>query len=587
MLAAFPLIAMPGIGVLYGAPFLAVAVGIRAKQPGAAAAGLLCLGVLPVAILTTRGVFPPVGLLDLLFAFLYVRSLRALLRYHAIVSPESSVPPGRLSVRWILLPPLLLSLVSFPILISIHVIPTGSMEESLLIGDHVVAERASAWNGRALRRGDIIIFRYPIDLSQTFVFRVVGVPGDRLRLINKQVYLNGKLIEEPYVIHKTPYMDAYRDNFPSSPNTQVYEPALDMLDNHVVDQEVVVPPRKYFAMGDNRDLSLDSRYWGFVPHENIIGKPLVIYWSYDAPTERLQDSTISLAHLQDLVLNFFTRTRWTRTFQLIHPYALSDKAAEQADATAQFNLGLPVNPKDGLGYVWIPPGTFQMGCVSHDTQCDQDENPRHPVEISKGFWMGRTEVPVGVYKQFVSKTGDIFELPEKSPDSNPGWKEDTHPIVNVSWWDAKAYCEWAGGRLPSEAEWEYAARGGKEGQKYPSGNGITHNDANFRGTDDNWEKIAPVGSFPPNDHGLYDMAGNVWEWVADWYEEDHYSSLPEDSSSLDPFNELGQPQRVLRGGSWIDYPDGLRSSNRFGHRPEHSRNFIGFRCAREVLSSHP
>ena len=91
---------------------------------------------------------------------------------------------------------------------------------------------------------------------------------------------------------------------------QVYEPALDMLENHVENGEVVVPEGRYFALGDNRDLSLDSRYWGFVPRENIIGKPLVIYWSYDAPTERLQDSGVSFAHIKDLVLNFFTKTRW-------------------------------------------------------------------------------------------------------------------------------------------------------------------------------------------------------------------------------------------------------------------------------------
>ncbi len=218
-------------------------------------------------------------------------------------------------------------------LVQAFVSPTGSMEESLLIGDHLLVDKLAysppGGIGKYLlpyldvHRGDIIVFRYPIDLSQTFVKRVVGVPGDRLRLINKQVYLNGELLEEPYVIHKSDFIDFYRDNFPSSPNAPLFDPAIDMLENHVVDQEVVVPPGKYFAMGDNRDQSLDSRYWGFVPRENIIGKPLVIYWSYDAPTDRLQDSTISLAHLQDLVLNFFTKTRWTRSFNLIYPYPLA------------------------------------------------------------------------------------------------------------------------------------------------------------------------------------------------------------------------------------------------------------------------
>lgn len=218
-------------------------------------------------------------------------------------------------------------------LVQAFVIPTGSMEESLLIGDHLLVDKLAyappGGIGRYLlpyqdvQRGDIVVFRYPVDLSQTFVKRVVGIPGDRIRILNKQLILNGNVVEEPYTYHKTSYVDAYRDNFPSTPNTQVYDQALDMLENHVVDGEIVVPEGHYFALGDNRDLSLDSRYWGFVPRENIIGKPLIIYWSYDAPSDRLQDSGISLAHLQDLVLNFFTKTRWTRTFNLIHPYALT------------------------------------------------------------------------------------------------------------------------------------------------------------------------------------------------------------------------------------------------------------------------
>ena len=228
---------------------------------------------------------------------------------------------------------ILLLLFGTTTLVQAFVIPTGSMEDSLLIGDHLLVDKLSYAPADSVsqyllpyedvERGDIIVFRYPIDLSQTFVKRVVGVPGDHLRIVNKQLYLNGKAVEEPYVVHKTSYIDAYRDNFPSPPNTQVYEPAIDMLENHVNEGEILVPPGYYFAMGDNRDLSLDSRYWGFVPRENIIGKPLIVYWSYDAPTERLSDAGISIAHLQDLMLNFFTKTRWSRTFSLIHPYALT------------------------------------------------------------------------------------------------------------------------------------------------------------------------------------------------------------------------------------------------------------------------
>jgi signal peptidase I len=248
----------------------------------------------------------------------------------AVEEPKLDVPQRGFIAEWTVT--ILLLLFGTTTLVQAFVIPTGSMEESLLIGDHLLVDKLAYAPAGSLAkfvlpyqevgRGDIIVFRYPIDLTQTFVKRVVGVPGDRIRIINKQLYINGQALTEPYVEHKTPYIDAYRDNFPSQPNTQVYEPAVRMLEQNVVNEEIVVPDGSYFAMGDNRDLSLDSRYWGFVPRENIIGKPLVIYWSYDAPTERLQDSTISLDHMQDLVLNFFSKTRWRRTFQLIHAYPI-------------------------------------------------------------------------------------------------------------------------------------------------------------------------------------------------------------------------------------------------------------------------
>jgi signal peptidase I len=152
------------------------------------------------------------------------------------------------------------------------------------------------------------------------VKRVIGVAGDRIKIVNKQVYRNGTPLEEPYKFHKTEYIDAYRDNFPGEPYVHLSEGALEMLEKHVVNGEVVVPPNMYFAMGDNRDNSLDSRYWGFVPRENIIGKPLIIYWSYETTTDRLAGPTISVDHLTDLVQNFFTKTRWRRTFMLIRGY---------------------------------------------------------------------------------------------------------------------------------------------------------------------------------------------------------------------------------------------------------------------------
>ena len=217
-------------------------------------------------------------------------------------------------------------------LVQAFVIPTGSMEDTLLIGDHLLVDKlayapAGAVSRRLIpytevKRGDIIVFRYPVDIQQTFVKRCIGVPGDRIRLVNKQLILNGRPMNEPYVYHKTEYIDSYRDNFPSEPNTQLKDSGQDMLLNHVEHGEVVVPPGFYFAMGDNRDSSLDSRYWGFVPRDNIIGKPLVIYWSYDAPTEALAGPMFSGKHLLDLVQHFPTKTRWRRTFRLIHGYPL-------------------------------------------------------------------------------------------------------------------------------------------------------------------------------------------------------------------------------------------------------------------------
>ena len=212
-----------------------------------------------------------------------------------------------------------------------EVIPTSSMEDNLLVGDHLIVDRmAYAPAGPIsrhllpydpVRRGDIIVFRYPLNIKEDYVKRVIGIPGDRIHLVNKQVYLNGKKLDEPYKVQKSPYIDSYRDNFPTgAPNISLPPSTLDMLQNHVVNGEVVVPPDHYFAMGDNRDNSADSRYWGFVPRDNIKGKPWLVYWSYEAPTEDLVSFTPS--HFVDLAMHFFTKTRWRRTFMLIHGYPI-------------------------------------------------------------------------------------------------------------------------------------------------------------------------------------------------------------------------------------------------------------------------
>ena len=244
-------------------------------------------------------------------------------------------PPRSTIAEWTIT--ILLLLFGTTTLVQAFVIPTGSMEDTLLIGDHLLVDKlAYAPPGNISkhllpyeepRHGDIIVFRYPIDISQTFVKRVVGVPGDRIKIINQQVFRNGVKLNEPYVYHKNPYPDSYRDNFPSSePNVMLYEPAKEMLQNNVLNGEVVIPANSFFAMGDNRDNSLDSRYWGFVPRENIIGKPLIIYWSYDASTESLASSSVNALsrHFVDLAEHFLTKTRWRRTFMLIHGYHSND-----------------------------------------------------------------------------------------------------------------------------------------------------------------------------------------------------------------------------------------------------------------------
>jgi len=244
--------------------------------------------------------------------------------------PKSDIPRGVIA-EWTVT--ILLLLFGTTTLVQAFVIPTGSMEDTLLIGDHLLVDKlayapAGSFSKYILpyenpRDGDIIVFRYPVDITQTFVKRVVGVAGDHIKIIDQQVYRNGKKLVEPYVVHKNPYPDSFRDNFPSSEaNFTLLDRGRDMLASNVANGEVVVPPGSFFAMGDNRDNSLDSRYWGFVPRGNIIGKPLIIYWSYNASTESLASSSVNnlASHFLDLAEHFFTKTRWDRTFRLIHGY---------------------------------------------------------------------------------------------------------------------------------------------------------------------------------------------------------------------------------------------------------------------------
>jgi signal peptidase I len=208
-------------------------------------------------------------------------------------------------------------------------IPTSSMENTLLVGDHVIVDRVTLAPGafsllprHETQRGDIVVFLKPGEPGLYLVKRVIGVPGDRIRLRHGVVYVNGAAQAEPYVIHSGGNYDPYRDEFPVLAATD-RDPATPdwrlSLPGHVSDGELLVPPGHYFGMGDNRDVSLDSRYWGFIPRENILGRPLVIYWSFAAPTSEYLSATIPerLHATANMVIHFFDETRWRRTLRIV------------------------------------------------------------------------------------------------------------------------------------------------------------------------------------------------------------------------------------------------------------------------------
>lgn len=211
-------------------------------------------------------------------------------------------------------------------LVQTFVIPSNSMEPTFLVGDYLLVDKLSyAPHGdlmgavlpyRDIQRGDIIVFRWPVKTEETFIKRVIGLPHDRIRLVDKIVYLNGHKLNEAYVTHKQG-PDSYRDSFPAvDPFPGVPAQALDMFEKHVASGEVVVPDNALFVMGDNRDLSLDSRFWGFVPRENVVGKPLLVYWSFETSGDQLTGATG--VHLWDVLTHFFSKTRWERTGRFIH-----------------------------------------------------------------------------------------------------------------------------------------------------------------------------------------------------------------------------------------------------------------------------
>ena len=153
---------------------------------------------------------------------------------------------------------------------------SASMESTILRGDTVLANRFATWRGSTPGRGDIVAYRYPLNRDEWHIHRVVGIPGDRLRVRSQRLYRNGAEVAEPYARHISTLMDSYRDSFPGPPNSPLMEPAIDKLENHVVNGELVVPPGHYFVMGDNRDDAFDSRYFGFIQGSDIIGRTMTI-----------------------------------------------------------------------------------------------------------------------------------------------------------------------------------------------------------------------------------------------------------------------------------------------------------------------
>jgi len=208
-------------------------------------------------------------------------------------------------------------------------IPSSSMEDTLLIGDHLLVNKFAYANApgagkgllpyRKVRRGDIVVFKYPQPPHQHFVKRVIGLPGERLRITERQVFINGEPLVETYKVHRDHFTTpSFRDNFPPPDSFLSHEMAqewLALVRQYTSGDELVIPPNRYFVMGDNRDRSADSRYWGFIDCDNIVGRPLLIYWSFGGNPRRYYRSNgfaQRLLALWDAVVHFFSRTRWER-----------------------------------------------------------------------------------------------------------------------------------------------------------------------------------------------------------------------------------------------------------------------------------
>jgi signal peptidase I len=234
-----------------------------------------------------------------------------------------------------LLVTVLLALFATTFILQAFKIPSPSMETTLLVGDHLLVNKFifgghGAWYEkllpyRPLERGDIIVFKYPYQDHTHYVKRVIGLPGDHLKIVDQRVFINGKVLNEPYVTHDPNVgYDPLNYNFPPK-GVQLYSSPMvpewaTTFKKYVQDDEIVVPPGKYFAMGDNRDHSADSRYWGFVDRDAIMGRPFLIYWSVDASSADYTPNTFfqRLTGIFETIAHLPTRTRWNRMLRTVH-----------------------------------------------------------------------------------------------------------------------------------------------------------------------------------------------------------------------------------------------------------------------------
>jgi len=255
---------------------------------------------------------------------------------HPAEIPAPTAAPARRKAGWLssvqsLAATVVIAVFVITFLVQAFQIPSESMENTLLIGDYLLVDKVRYGHGgrwgeilpyTPIQRGDIIVFRYPVHPQQHFVKRVTGLPGDHVRLVGGRVLVNGIAAQEKYVIHTKGDYDHFRDDFPLTdiPNADMEPRWWGEMRKLVRDGELIVPADRYFVLGDNRDRSLDSRYWGCVPRENIIGRPLLIYWSVRTPRSAAEVSSAPGDKLSAFlygVTHLVQDTRWNRTFRIV------------------------------------------------------------------------------------------------------------------------------------------------------------------------------------------------------------------------------------------------------------------------------